>query len=380
MRKSKKSSKFDYILFFTILGLIVFGILFLSSVSSHFSLQISEKTTYFLSHQVKYGLIPGLILALFLFFIPLKFLKKISPILFILNLIFLGLVFVPGIGANWGGASRWIEIGGFSLQPSEFLKLTLILYFGAWIKSRYDARKRRKSYSLRQKIIQDFKQLLLPFFAVMTVISLIFIFQPDISTLGIIATTAVILYFSASTPIWHILLIGISGLGGLILLIIKSPYRFSRLLLLLRPEVDPLGKGFQIKQILIAIGSGGILGQGIGQSSQKLGFLPLPMSDTIFAVFAEELGFIGVFFLIILFLFFFWRVVKISKSTNDIFLKLTSIGIGSWITIQAFINIGALIGVLPLTGIPLPFFSYGGSHLTVELAAMGLLLNISKSC
>ncbi len=378
MKKKRKFWQVDYILFFTILALVCFGVLFLSTVSSHFSLEIAETTTYFLFHQIKNGLLPGLFLGVILFFLPLKLIRKITPALAILNLILVFLVFVPQLGLKHGGASRWLNIAGVSFQPSEFLKLTVILYFSSWIKTRFDEKKKKSLFG-RKKIIYDLKYFLLPFAFLIGVLSLIFIRQPDISTLGVIVSISFILYFSAGTPIWHNIILALIGLGGLISLIIQTPYRFSRLLLFLRPEIDPLGKGFQIKQALISIGSGGILGKGIGYSSQKFGFLPHPMSDTIFAVFAEEAGFVGSLILLSLFLVLFWRGLRISKSTDNKFLKLTSLGIICWILIQAFVNIGAQIGILPLTGIPLPFISYGGSHLVAELAAMGILLNISRN-
>lgn len=166
---------------------------------------------------------------------------------------------------------------------------------------------------------------------------------------------------------------------GFIFLMRTAPYRFNRLLVFLHPETDPMGIGFQIKQALIAVGSGGILGLGLGMSRQKFGFLPQPIGDAIFAVFTEETGFIGALILISLFLVFAWRGLKIVKNSADKFSGLLALGITSWIIIQAFVNIGSMIGILPLSGIPLPFISYGGSHILAEMIAIGLLLNISKN-
>ena len=186
------------------------------------------------------------------------------------------------------------------------------------------------------------------------------------------------MFFALDTPLWHNILIIFLGLICLFLLIKLAPYRMARFLVFLNPNLDPLGIGYQLKQSLIAIGSGGIKGLGFGLSRQKFGFLPSPFSDAIFAVFSEETGFIGSFILIVLFLLFLYQGLKIVKSLRESFLKLTALGITLWITLQAFINIGSMIGLLPLTGIPLPFISYGGSAFIAEMIGVGILLNISK--
>jgi cell division protein FtsW len=186
------------------------------------------------------------------------------------------------------------------------------------------------------------------------------------------------MYFLARTPIWH-LIVGIAVVSaGLFAFVKIEHYRAQRIFAFLNPEIDPLGIGYQIKQALIAIGSGGIMGVGPGKSRQKFGFLPESMSDSIFAIYAEETGFIGALILMGLFIFFLWRAFKISKLSSNKFSQLASAGIISWIIIQAFINIGAMTGIMPLAGIPLPFFSSGGSALVAEIAAIGILLNISK--
>jgi len=202
--------------------------------------------------------------------------------------------------------------------------------------------------------------------------------QPDISTLGIIGSTALVMYFVASTPIWQTFSVFLIAVSGLVILIKLAPYRFNRLLVFLEPMTDPMGIGYQIKQALIAIGSGGILGVGLGMSRQKFGFLPQSIGDSIFAIFGEETGFIGAIILISLFSILAWRGFITARNSPDKFSQLLSAGITFWITIQAFINIGSTIGILPLSGIPLPFISYGGTALINELVAMGLLLNVSK--
>jgi len=213
---------------------------------------------------------------------------------------------------------------------------------------------------------------------VLGAVGALLIFQPDISTLVIILAVAGLMYFLAATPLWHSLLIMLIGSGGLLALIKLASYRMKRWTVFLNPEADPLGIGYQMKQVLIAVGSGGISGLGLGMSRQKFGFLPKPMSDTIFAIFSEETGFIGSIILILLFLIFLWRGFKISKNSQDRFSKLAAFGISCWIVLQTFVSLGSMVGILPLAGIPLPFISYGGSALISELAGAGLLLNISK--
>ena len=368
---NKNPGRPDYVLIGAVAILIILGILILASVSASFSQEKFGNTFYFFNHQLLLGLIPGIILAILGFRIPLTFIKKWAPIFLLINLIFLAMVFLPQIGLQAGGAARWLNLGFFSFQPSEFLKLTFILYLASWLSARTEKINIKKSK-------KEFSQTLIAFLMAIGFISLLLIFQPDISTLGIIILIAALVYFWAGTPLWHSILIFLIGIGGLYSLIKLAPYRANRLLVFLKPETDPLGIGYQIKQALIAIGSGGILGLGLGMSYQKFGFLPQSISDSIFAIFAEETGFVGSLILISLFLIFLWQGVKIAKISPDKFSQLVCLGITSWIVIQGFINIGSMIGILPLTGTPLPFISYGGSHLIAELIGVGILLNISK--
>ncbi len=368
----------DYILLGTIITLITLGILILADISASLSQERFGNSTYYLIHQIKYGLIPGIILGFLAYKVSLSFLRKWSLALLLLNLIFLGLVFLPGIGSNISGASRWVNLGFISFQPSEFLKVSFIIYLAAWlsrsgIKTEYQKKKTKKIIS------EKISERLAPFSIIIGLISLFLILQPDISTLGIIVLAAIIMYFSIGTPFWHSVFIVLAGLSALALLIKTAPYRFNRILAFLKPEIDPMGISYQIKQSLIAIGSGGIFGLGLAMSYQKFGFLPQSMSDSIFSIYAEETGLIGSLFLILLFLFFFWQGCRLFKKNSDDFSRLLTLGICSWISIQALIHISSMIAVFPLTGIPLPFISYGGSHLLAEMIGVGLLLNISKN-
>jgi cell division protein FtsW len=222
-------------------------------------------------------------------------------------------------------------------------------------------------------------QTLWAFLILIFLIALLLIFQPDMSTLGIIIFTGIILYFLSGAPLWHLILIILAGAISFLPLIKIAPYRMARLLVFLKPETDPLGIGYQLNQALIALGSGGIFGLGLGMSQQKFGFLPQTLNDSIFAIFSEETGFVGSFILVLFFLLFFWRGFTIGKNAPDKFSQLLAFGITFWITIQAFFNISSMTGFLPLAGISLPFISYGGSALVAELIGLGLLLNISKN-
>ena len=357
----------DYILIGIVSFIIFLGLFVLASVSALKSQEIIGHPYYFFLQQLLLGFLPGVILAFILYKIPLSFIKKWSP-LFLLGTIFLLiLVFVPHIGEETRGATRWINLGPISFQPSELLKLTFIIYLASWLAAR-ETSKNKSHWNT-----------FLPFIAISSIVGLILILQPDVSTLGVIFIVAMIMYFIASTPLWHTLAIIISGSGLLLALIQLKPYRLRRVQAMLNPDLDPLGITYQIKQVLIAVGSGGIIGSGFGMSYQKFGFVPFTMTDSIFAIFAEESGFIGSILLVLLFLLLFWRGFVIAKNNNnESFIKLLVIGITSWFFIQAFINIGSMIGLVPLTGIPLPFISYGKSHLIAEMAGLGVLLNASK--
>jgi len=371
---TSSSNRPDYILAVVTAILIVLGILILSSVSSSLSQEKFNSTFYYLKHQLLFGLIPGIILAFLAFRAPLSSLKKWIPILLLINLVLMLMVFLPKIGSDIKGATRWLYLGPISFQPAEFLKLTVILYWASWLSSQPEKRisnPRRKKTEFREPS-------LIPFLIVIGLISSLLIFQPDISTLGIIVFISTLIYFLANTPLWHTVLIILIGVVSLLVLIKLAPYRANRILVFLNPEIDPMGIGYQIKQALITVGSGGITGVGLGLSRQKFGFLPQSISDSIFAIFAEETGFIGSSILILLFVIFLWRGFKIARDCKDMFSQLLAAGLSSWIILQAFINIGAMIRIIPLTGIPLPFISYGGSALISELIGVGLLLNISK--
>ena len=370
--------RLNYFLFFLIVFILCFGMIFLACLSASASLQRFGNTHHFIFNQLINGLF-AIALALIAYFIPLVFWKKWAPLLLFLNLIAMFFVFIPGIGIKAGGASRWFGVGFTSVQPSEFLKITSILYLSAWIASKLSDTNVSDWKSITKKGYHNLIYILFPFLIFLGVIFGALYLQSDVSTMGIITLTLLALYFSAKTPLWHTLFIVAGGLSTLLFMVRFEPYRLSRWFIFLNPEADPLGKGYQLRQSVISLGSGGFFGKGLGMSTQKFGYLPEAMTDSIFAIVGEELGFIGTLIIILSFILFLWMGISIAKKSVDRFSKMAAIGIVVWITLQAFINIASSVGFFPMTGVPLPFFTYGGSHLAAELFAIGFLLNISKN-
>jgi len=358
--------KGDHYFLLILTAIILFGFAVLASASTVLSYEAYGNSYGYLEHQILYGFIPGMILFFITSRIKQDTLKKYSLLLLVLTVALLFLLFLPGFGFETKGAARWLQIGSFTFQPSELLKLTFILYLAAWLET-------------RKKSLNSFAEGLVPFLVICTLVAALLLAQPDVGTLGVILLIGASIYFAAGGKISHLMLSGMAGVIFLAVLIYSEQYRLKRWAVFLNPDLDPLGAGYQMKQALIAIGSGGIFGLGFGMSKQKYNYLPEPMGDSIFAVTAEELGFIGAVILILFFLIFAWRGFKIAKRSRSVFGSLTAVGITSWVSIQAFVNIGAISGLMPLTGIPLPFVSYGGSSMLVLLAACGILYNISRA-
>ncbi len=353
----------DYILIVITGAIIFFGLFALASAAS-------VRSSVFFPQQLLFGFFPGIAVAFILFKTPLSLIQKWAPYILLLNVFFLVLVFVPFFSETVRGASRWVSLGPISFQPTEFLKLTFILYLSSWLT--------KKSQGRRKKDAPLFTDTLLPFLIVSVVIGALLLLQPDLSTLAVILFTALVIYFTAKTPFWHSIVIITTGLTALFFMIKFTPYRMSRIIGVLNPDFDPLASTYQLRQLLITVGSGGLFGLGVGMSQQKFGFVPLPATDSIFAILAEETGFVGSILLLLLFFAFFYRGFLVAKDNKNGFARLVALGICVWIFIQTSINIGVMVGVVPVTGIPLPFISYGKSHLIAELAAVGILLNASQ--
>lgn len=355
----------DAVLMYAVFGLLVFGLIMIASAGVGYARTRFGDEYYFFKRQLLFGILPGLLILTIIKNIDYRIWKKFSFIAFVVSIIALILVFVPGFGTKIYGANRWLQLGPLSFQPAEMLKISLILYLAAWLESR------------REKIT-DFYEGLMPFVMIVALVSFLLIKQPDIGTLGVTILIAMSIFFVSGAKISHMFAMGVAGFLALLALIKFESYRMDRLLVFLHPELDPRGIGYQINQALLAIGSGGIFGVGLGHSLQKFNYLPEPVGDSIFAIIGEELGFFGEFVLIMLFVVFFLRGLRIAKNAPDMFGKLVATGIVSWITFQAFINISAISGLIPLTGIPLPFISYGGTSIIFLLTSVGILLNISK--
>lgn len=360
-----KTKSPDKILLLILLTLLVFGLVMIASAGIAYSRTRFGDPYFFFKHQLFYGVIPGLFLLFVVQNINYNFWKKIAFPLFILSIAFLILVFIPGFGSKIYGASRWMQLGSFSFQPSEMLKLSIIIYLAAWLENRLER-------------VKDFYEGLMPFLAIVGCISFLLIKQPDMGTLGVIILISMSIFFVSGAKISHIFLMAVAGFASLLALIKLESYRMDRLTVFLHPEIDPKGIGYQINQALLAIGTGGIFGLGLGNSLQKFNYLPEPVGDSIFAIISEELGLVGAGFLIFLFIFFAIRGLKIAKYAPDRFAKITATGISCWIIFQSFINISAICGIIPLTGIPLPFVSYGGTSLVFLMIGVGILINISK--
>ncbi len=360
-----RSHNYDKTLLITVILLSVFGLIMISSASVVVSYNNFGYNHYYLSHQFLYGFLPGMAFLLLFKKYDYHIFKKYAALLLVATVILLFLVFIPDLGFGLKGASRWVSLGGVSFQPSEIAKLTFILYLAAWLEG-------------KNKDLRTASNTLIPFAIIVAIISIPLAMQPDVGTLCMIVLTAVIMYFISGAKISHIFAIASCGILGLAALIKIAPYRMDRLMVFLHPELDPQGTGYQVNQALLALGSGGLFGLGFGHSRQKFNYLPEPIGDSIFAVIGEELGMIGLVIIIVLFLVLAIRGFKIASKAKDDFGKFVAVGITSWITFQALINIAAITSLIPLTGIPLPFISYGGSALVVSLAGVGILLNISK--
>lgn len=355
----------DYTLIILFFGLIVFGLVMLSSTSSVLGYEKFGDSYWFIKHQLLLGILPGLVLFFILSRVDYRLWRKFSPILLFFSIGLLVLVFIPGIGARYGRARSWINIGGLSLQPAEIVKLTFLLYLAAWLEKR-----RERVHTVAYGFF--------PFLIYLGLIAGLVILQPDIGTMFIILMISLVIYFVGGARWKHLLFILAGCFAGLVLLVKIAPYRMARLVAFVNPEADPQGIGYHINQALMAIGSGGWLGLGLGNSRQKFQYLPEVAGDSIFAIMAEELGFIFMLALVAVFLIMFYRMIKIANKTTDSFGKLLVIGVGTWIVGQAFINIGAMLSLLPLTGLPLPLVSYGGTAMVAAMAAMGIVVNVSR--
>ncbi|HCC83318.1 TPA: putative lipid II flippase FtsW [Candidatus Uhrbacteria bacterium] len=347
-------------------GMVLFGLVMLTSASFPLGLSKFGNGYYYLIHQVIFGLLPGLVGFAIAYKLPYTIYRRYAGAMLFVSIALLLLVFIPGIGQEFGGSRSWIMIGSFSMQPSEIVKLTFMFYLAGWLEKR------------SQHELKDFSQGVLPFLCVLGVVAFFLIQQPDTGSMAIIVLMALATYFSAGAPLKYLAGVGVAGAAGLALLIKLTPYRAARFITFLHPELDPQGVGYHINQALLAIGSGGLFGRGYGHSLQKFQYLPEVAGDSIFAVIGEELGLLFTWAFLTLNLAFLWRGFKIAERAPDGFGRYLVVGIMTWFGVQAVVNIGAMVGLLPITGVPLPLVSYGGTALAVSLTAMGIVANVSS--
>lgn len=360
MLKVKKITirKSDFALLLSVIILTAFGLFMIYDASSYVAFRDFGDKYRYIKDQMMWVVIGFSALTVVSFFDYHKYYNLALPIL-LTAIGLLMLVFVPGLGISALGAKRWINLGFFVLQPAEVVKLSLVIYLSAWFSTKEKGR-------------------FLAFLMLIGFVIMLVMLQPDMGTAVVILGLSVILYFLSGGSVLHILgLAPLVGIGGLALILLE-PYRAARLATFLNPHQDIATSSYHLRQILIALGSGGLFGVGLGNSLQKYAYLPEATTDSIFAIIAEEIGFVGVTIFILVFLFVIYRGFYISVRAKDTFGKLLAGGLTSYLALQAAVNLGAQTALLPLTGVPLPFISYGGSALTVNLIAIGILLNISR--
>lgn len=354
---------FDYTLLIVILLLAGFGLMMVYSSSNTLAYLQFEASDYFFMKQMQWLLlgIVGLVVAAFF---PYQLYKKLIPVLILTSITLLIFVLLPSFGVERNHSQRWLQIGSFLFQPSEFIKLSMIIYFAHF-------------YSRKQEIINQFNRGILPPLLILSVVFLLILQQPDLGSAALILFACGVILLCSGAKARHLLMLATVGVISIGYFAISSTYRLERLTSFLNPFKDPIGEGYQLINSYIAIGTGGLTGNGLGASVQKLGFLPEAHTDFIMAVTLEELGLIGLFIVIGAYFFIMYRGIAIAKACEHMFPKLLAIGITFQIMLQVVFNLGAVSGLLPITGVPLPLISYGGSSTLITMIAFGILLQIS---
>ncbi len=359
------NKKHDKLLLIAVIIIAIFGIVMIYSASYIWATYKYGDAFKYVKAQSAFFII-GLVLIYVISKIDINILHKKANLILLICFILLVLVLIPGIGTIRNGSRSWFGIGGLGIQPSEFAKLGQIIYVAKYLTS-------------NQRLVKDIKKGVLPILLVIGVFFLLVMLEPDFGTAVVIVLTLVVMIFVSGVKLSFFVSIGICGLVGIVILVIIAPYRMERIISFLNPWVDPLGSGYQIIQSLYAIGPGGLLGQGFLQSRQKQFYLPEPQTDFIFSIISEEFGFLGILIVSFFLIFIFYRIIKIALRQNDLFKKHLAFGLGFGIIIQSILNIAVVIGLIPVTGVTLPFLSYGGSSLLVSMVSIGIILNISKS-
>ncbi len=355
--------KIDWTLLISVIVISIFGVLMIYSSSYIWAEYKYNDALKYVKNQGLFFIV-GLILMIVISKIDYKIYLKKSNLILLICLILLVLVLIPGVGTVRNGSRSWFGIGSFGIQPSEFTKLGLIIFVSKYL-------------SHNEKATKNFKGIL-PILGLLILIFGLIMLQPDFGTGTIIVMSIIGLLFVGGVNFKYFIRLGLVGVIGIVGLILAAPYRLSRILSFLNPWSDPLGSGFQIIQSLYAIGPGGLFGFGIGNSRQKHFFLPEPQTDFIFSIISEELGFLGCAIIVMLFITICYTGFKVSRNCDDLFGKYLSFGIIFQIGFQACLNLMVVVGLIPVTGVTLPFLSYGGSSLLITLCSIGIVLNISR--
>lgn len=346
--------------------LSLFGLFFVYEASSILSLDQFGDSFHYLKMQAVW-FTAGFVAMLFFSFFNYKKLYILSFPFMLLSIILLVAVLIPGIGSVRGGARGWIDLGAFNLQPTELAKFSVIVYLASWFtqKTPYKGKEEPKRF--------------MSFLFFLGILLFLIILQPDVGTAIVVFSLSVMIYFLAGRDLWKLTLFIPLGLVGFFLLIKAAPYRLNRLLAFMDPMKDPQGISYHINQILISLSSGGIFGKGFGASRQKYLFLPEAHTDSIFAIIGEEFGFIGCTVLIIAFAMLLYLLYRVYVNAKDPFSRLLAGGIFVFFGLQTIVNLGGMVSIMPLTGVPLPFISYGGSHMIISFVLIGIAINIVKN-
>ncbi|MBT4121273.1 MAG: cell division protein FtsW [Candidatus Magasanikbacteria bacterium] len=361
-----KTEKADYILLGYFVILLAFGLIMLTSAGSAVGHEKFGDSYFFIKRQLLFGVLPGLFLFFFFSKLDYRILKRWSTAFYILTIGLLLMVFIPGLGSAYGtNAKSWLVLFGYSFQPAEIAKLAMIIFISAFI-----SRKGKQLFDLKEGFLVTLGVGLIPVILV--------VLQPDIGTVSILFAILFGLLYVGRAKLPHIIGLAGSGITALVIMIMAAPYRAARFMTFLHPELDPQGVGYHINQAFLAIGSGGILGRGLGHSLQKFQYLPEVAADSIYAIIAEEMGFIFAVGLVVLLILITTRGFLLAKNCGDEFGRLLVSGIIIWFATQSFMNIGAMVGIMPLTGVPMPFISHGGTALAIAMGAVGILVSVSK--
>ena len=357
--------KKDYKLFISVIIISLFGILMIYSSSSIWAEYKYNDSYRYLKLQSIFFIL-GIVIMIIISKIDYSLYKKYSNKFFIISFILLILVLIPGIGQVRNGSRSWFGIGGFGIQPSEFMKLSLIIFT-----SKYLSRNEKNMHSIKTGVLPILFIAILSFGLILL--------EPDLGSGVILIVSIIGLLFISDAPMSFFIKIGLVGLLGLVGLIVAAPYRIKRITAFINPWEDPLGTGFQSIQSMYAIGPGGLFGMGLFNSIQKHFYLPEPQTDFIFSIISEEFGIFGILIVSFLFIFIIYRCVKISLNCNNLFGKYLAFGITFQLSFQVLLNLSVVTGILPVTGVTLPFLSYGGSSLITTMASIGILLSISNN-